>query len=71
MQLSITVVRDTHLCDLLSFGDPVAFIDQDLSVVPVSTQILIIMFDDDKPPIADQSTPAVNDFSALGGTDRI
>ena len=69
MQQGITIVCITHLSDRLPFGDPVTFLYQDLSIVPVSTQIFIVVFDDDKPAIANQSTPAVHDSACFGSTD--
>ena len=71
MQHGIAIVGGSHLCNLFSSGDPIAFSDQDLSVVPVGTQVVIVMFDDDKPPIANQSTTAIDDLSALGCQDRL
>ena len=70
MQDRVAIVRGPHLCNLLSFGDLIAFFDQDLSVVPIGTQIFVIMFDDDKPAVADQSTTAVYNLATLGRQNR-
>lgn len=65
MQKWDTRVGVPHLCDLLPFGDLVTFGNQNLPVMPVSTQVIFVMFDDDKPAVSDQSTTAVNNFARL------
>lgn len=69
MQQWLAVVGSPHRRDLLPFGDLVAFAHQEVSVVPIGTEIVIVMFHDDKPAVAYQSTTAVNDLSALCGLD--
>lgn len=65
MQQWLAIVGQPHRRDLLPFGDLVAFAHQEVSIVPVSTEIVIVMLHDDKPAVAYQSTTAVNDFPAL------
>jgi len=71
MQQWFAIVRQTHLRYLLPFGDLLALLGQQLPVVPVGTQEFIIVFDDNKPAVPDQSTPAVHNLSPLSGAHRI
>ena len=71
MQQRTTIVGLAHLRNLLPLGNLLTLSDQQLPVVPVSTQVFIVMFDDDKPAISDQSTAAVNHLSSFGSAYRI
>lgn len=71
MQQGLTIVGLPQFSNCLTFGDLLTLTDQQLPVVPVGTQIFIVMFDDNKLPVANQSTATVNNFSGFGGSHRI
>ncbi len=61
----------THRRDLLVFRYFLTFLDQQRGVVPVGTQVSVIMFDDDKLTICSKSTPGVHDLTGRRCADRL
>ena len=57
----------SHRRDLLALVYCLSFIDQQRLVVPVGTEIGVVMFKDNKLPVPDQSTPGVHDASGSRG----
>ena len=50
----------THGCDPLAFCNCLSFFYQQLGVVPVGTQVGVVMFKDNKLTVTDQSTARVD-----------
>jgi len=57
----------THGRYALAFSNCVAFFDQQRRVVPVGTQVGVVMLEDNKLPITDESTARIDHSSGRRG----
>ena len=60
VQNSLATAVCSHSGNLLTAPDTIAFFHKKFVVVRISTEVSIVVFDDNKLSIADKSTPAVN-----------
>ena len=61
----------THGRYALAFIYSLAFFDQQRLVVPVGTQVGVVVFQNNKLAVADKSTTSVNNPARCGGTDGL
>ncbi len=61
----------THRRDSLTFLDCFAFFNQKRRVVPVGTEVGIVMFDDNKLSVTDESTACIHDTSGCRGLNSL
>ncbi len=71
VQLDLVGIGVAHLGDLLTLGDLLSFLHQDVPVVRVRRQVGTVVLDDDELAVAAQAGARVDDLAAGAGRDRL
>ena len=61
----------THRRNFLARSYRFAFFDQQRLVVPVGTEVSIVMFEDNKLSVTDESTTRIHNSSRCGGSNSL